>query len=86
MSITADGSGAADAREQVVIDATNDIDKMRFRCPNGHSNFEPTNNHIWCQSCSRQAQHDADVDAEHYEILDKRSGETIPWSAVQYEW
>jgi len=80
-----DGSGQADRREVVVIDATDELDKLRYRCPNGHSNFAPTNNHIWCQSCSRQAQHDEAVSAEHYEILDSKTDEEIPWSAVRYE-
>lgn len=81
----ADGSSRLDAPDRVVIDPDDEIDQMRYRCPNGHSNWSPTNNHIWCQTCSRQSQHDPDVEAEHYAILDKRTEKEIPWSAVEFE-
>jgi hypothetical protein len=85
MSQTAtDGSSRLDARDRVVIDPTDDIDQMRYRCPNGHANFTPTNNHVWCQTCARQSRHDDDVEAEHYEILDKKRDKTVPWSAVEF--
>jgi len=81
----ADGSSLADAPERVVIDPEDDEESLRWRCPNGHSNWSPTNSHIWCQSCARQAQHDPEVDAEHYEIRDAKTDETISWSAVEFE-
>lgn len=31
----------------------------------------------------RQCEAGDDVDPEHYELVDKQSGETIPWSAVE---
>jgi len=78
----ADGSAHADAR-RVRIDRSNDAERLRYRCPNGHTNWARTNNHIWCQSCSRAAQHDADVDPEHWHIVDEKTDEEIAWSAVE---
>jgi len=80
-----DGSSVLDAPERVVIDPEDDEEPLRWRCPNGHSNWSPTNSHIWCQSCARAAQHDPEVDAEHYEIVDAKTDETISWSAVDFE-
>jgi len=85
MSIRSDGSAVADVREQISIDPTDESDALRYRCPNGHSSWEPTNNHIWCHSCYRQSEHDPEVNAEHYEIHDEKTGEDIPWSAVRFE-
>jgi hypothetical protein len=28
-------------------------DRWRFRCPNGHTTWEPTNHHFWCRTCAR---------------------------------
>jgi hypothetical protein len=83
MSIRTDGSAKADAPDPVVIDRTKDVDRMRFVCPNGHTTWDRTNNHVWCRMCRRACEHGEDVDPEHYELLDKATGETIPWSAVR---
>lgn len=85
MSLSADGSAVADARDQVVIDRDDDLDRMRWVCPNHHTRWEPTNNHIYCLSCYRARENGRAVEPEHWEILDKQSGETIPWSAVKLE-
>jgi len=68
----------------VTIDRTGP-DRYRYVCPNGHTNWDRTNNHIWCPECRRQAEHGADVEPEHWEIHDKKTGETIPWSAIQLQ-
>jgi hypothetical protein len=62
---------------------TDDIDRMRYRCPNGHTSFSRTNSHIWCQSCADAAQRGHDIEPEHYAIYDARTGQEIPWSAVE---
>jgi len=83
MSIRTDGSAVEDAPDPVVIDRTDEVDRMRYTCPNGHTTWDRTNNHIWCRMCRRACEHGEDVDPEHYELLDKATGETIPWSAVR---
>lgn len=81
--LEADGSSVEDAGDHVEIDLQDDLDRMRYRCPNGHTSFTRTNNHIWCQSCADAAARGLDVEPEHYAILDARTGEEIPWSAVE---
>jgi len=69
--------------ESVVIDRSEEPDRYRFVCPNGHTSWDRTNNHIWCPSCRRQAEHGADMDPEHYEVFDKKTGQAIPWQNVK---
>lgn len=85
MSLAADGSAQADAQGTVEIDLNDETDRLRYRCPNGHSTWERTNNHIWCHSCYRASEQDGSVDPEHYHIVDEVDGEEIPWSAVRVE-
>lgn len=80
--IRADGSAAADAGDPVEIDRNDDHQRLRYVCPNGHTRWSPTNNHIWCRSCADACLHNPDVDPEHYFIVDKRTGEEIAWSRV----
>ena len=82
-SALTDGSSLADTHERVAIDRRNESERWRYRCPNGHVNWDRTNNHIWCQGCRRQAEAGEDVNPEHFEIVDARTDETIPWSAVE---
>lgn len=81
--LVSDGSARADAVERVVIDRRDDADRWRYRCPRGHTNWDRTNNHIWCRGCRRQVEAGEDVDPEWYKLVDEQSGETIPWSAVE---
>lgn len=78
----ADGSSVADAEDVVEIDRSTFLDRARYVCPNGHTDWDRTNSHIWCASCAR-ASGGADVDPEHYEIYDKKNDETIAWSRVR---
>lgn len=82
VTLRADGSSLEDAPKRVVIDRSNATDRWRYTCPNGHVNWARTNSHIWCRGCSQANRHDNDVDPEHYEIHDNKTGEIIPWSAV----
>lgn len=77
--IHADGSSPADAM-RVEIDRENE--RYRWACPNGHTSWDRTNSHVWCSECARQSENGADVEPEHWEIVDKKTGETIPYSAV----
>lgn len=77
------GGNGDDATAPIEIDRSNPPERYRYVCPNGHANWDRTNNHIWCQTCRRQNEHGAAVDPEHYELVDKRTGETIDWQRVE---
>ena len=79
--IKTDGSADADS-PPIEIDSQDDIDRMRYRCPNNHTRWEPTNNHIYCSSCAEMV--DPGEGPEYYELLDARTGEKIPWSRVVF--
>ncbi|MCG1002854.1 MULTISPECIES: hypothetical protein [Halobacterium] len=57
---------------RLTIDTDDEIQRWRYRCPRGHSQFEPTNHHWYCTACARS--HD-DVDPEFTELVDKQTGE-----------
>lgn len=78
--LAADGSAQADAGATVEIDSTDEIERMRYRCPNNHTRWVPTNNHVYCHSCADLA--DPRDGPEYYEILDKKTGELISWARV----
>ncbi|WP_135828944.1 hypothetical protein [Halorussus halobius] len=50
-----------------------ETDRWRWVCPRGHRTWEPTNNHFWCQSCSRQR----GVDGEFSKLRNKATGEVF---------
>lgn len=68
-------------RTRVIIDA--DAERYRYVCPNGHADWDRTNNHLWCRGCRRQADNGADVDPEHYRLFDKKREEVVPWEVVE---
>lgn len=37
----------------VEIDENDTLDRYRYLCPNGHTNWERTNNHFWCATCAK---------------------------------
>lgn len=80
-SLRADGSARSDARERVLVDR--EREPYRWACPNGHVDWDRTNSHVWCRGCRRRAEAGGRVDPEHYEIVDRKTGETVPWSAVE---
>lgn len=71
----------ADA-ETVRVDR--DDEPWRWRCPNGHLDWDRTNNHVWCRGCRRAREAGADVDAEHHAIVDEKRGRTVPYAAVEF--
>ncbi|WP_331232737.1 hypothetical protein [Natronorarus salvus] len=79
--VLTDGSSVEDSQSLVRIDRTDPIQRMRFRCPNNHTSWSPTNSHVYCSSC---AQH-VDLDPEHYELFDAKTGERIHWSRIVLE-
>lgn len=82
--LEADGSALEDTREPIEINRGNTSEKWRFRCPNGHTDWYPTNSHVWCKGCRRQLENgDPRIDdAEHWELFDTLTDETIPFSSV----
>lgn len=85
-SIQADGSAKADRHPTVNIDWANPSERWRYRCPRGHAGnaFSPTNSHVYCYSCKRQMDAGEDCSPEHYELVDVKTGETIPYSAIEF--
>jgi hypothetical protein len=55
----------------VRIRLEDETDRWKWVCPNGHRNWEPTNNHFWCQTCARHPE----ADGEFSELRDKTTGE-----------
>lgn len=85
-AIRTDGSANTDAHPIVTIDVSDPAERWRYRCPNGHAGkaWTPTNNHLFCTSCRRQMDHDPSISPEHYELLDTKTGESIPFSAIEF--
>lgn len=79
--IVTDGSAEADA-QRVRIDRDDELQRQRYRCPNNHTRWSPTNNHVYCHSCAQFA--DPGEGPEYWVLLDAKTGEEIPWSAVEF--
>ena len=69
--------------EQTTIILSDRGDRWRFRCPQGHANWEPTNHHFWCQTCAGAAEHGVDVEPEFAELHDLRSGELVERERIE---
>jgi len=84
--LVGDGSAGTDAHPTVKVDRTGE--PYRWRCPNGHTTWDRTNNHLWCHACRRAREGGADVEAEHYELVDAKRDRTVPYAAVEFigEW
>lgn len=70
-------------QEVVEIDRSDAVERYRYVCPNGHVDWDRTNNHIWCATCRQQNENGRDVDPEHYAILDKRADQLIDWGQIR---
>jgi hypothetical protein len=69
--------------EIVRIDLDDETDRLAFRCPAGHAQWEPTNKHFYCRTCAAQAQRGADVEPSFDQLRDERSGELIPRERIR---
>jgi 5-methylcytosine-specific restriction endonuclease McrA len=58
------------------INVDDSMDRWRYRCPYGHTNWEPTNSHFWCQACSRASKHDDDIYPSFDTLVDQRTDGT----------
>lgn len=67
----------------ITIDAASSADRWRYTCPNGHRDWDRTNQHVWCRSCRRQIDQGATIDGpEHWHVVDQRTDEAIHWERV----
>lgn len=82
-AVVTDGSSVEDVESRVRIDRDDELDRQRWRCPNNHTRWTPTNNHVYCHSCAQFA--DPGKGPEYYKLLDAKSGETVEWSRIVYE-
>lgn len=84
--LAADGSAKTDAHPTVTVDLSNELERWRYTCPRGHfgGSWSPTNSHIYCNGCRRQMDAGEDVSPEHYELVDTKTGERIPYSAFEF--
>lgn len=87
IQIEADGSAKADRHPTVTIDYENPADRWQWRCPNGHrgKSWEPTNSHVYCYGCRRQRDTGNDIEVEHYHLVHVKTGEEIPYSAIEFK-
>lgn len=51
------------------IDLADGYDRWRWTYPNGHYDWEPTNHHFWCATCT----HTTGVDGEFQELRDRKT-------------
>ncbi|WP_373190087.1 hypothetical protein [Halolamina sp.] len=63
------------------VELDDESDRWRYRCPNGHTDWEPTNHHFWCASCARTLSDQ--VDPEFKQLHDKREGRTLEREEVR---
>jgi len=66
--------------ETTTIELNDEMDRWRYRCPRGHTTWEPTNNHFWCAECAKRY---GDVDPAFDELHDQQSGEVYERDQVQ---
>jgi Fe2+ or Zn2+ uptake regulation protein len=61
----------SETQTRLTLDTDDPVQRWRYRCPRGHTRWEPTNHHYFCQECARR--HD-DVDPDFEELIDKKTG------------
>lgn len=83
--VLSDAEPSVPEAEIVEIDRSQFVDRHRYVCSEDrqHSDWDKTNNHIWCRGCRRQCDNGDDVDPEKYELWDRRREKSIPWSHVR---
>lgn len=66
-------------QSRLELDTDDPVQRWRYRCPRGHTAFEPSNHHWYCGECARSHN---DVDPEFTELLDARTGDVYERDAV----
>jgi hypothetical protein len=70
-------------REATIIDLDDDRARQRYRCPRGHTNWEPLSDAFYCRSCARQDRHGTTGAEPHFDALeDAETGARIDRDAV----
>lgn len=69
-----------ETQARLTIDTDDEIQRWRYRCPRGHTQFQPTNYHWYCVECARSHN---DVDPEFDELVDKQTGEVYERDEVE---
>jgi len=86
MSLAKQRGIPVDDSRVVTIDRSDSEERFRYVCPNGHIDWDRTNNHVWCRGCRRRIESGDDaIDAEHYHVYDKKRNVLIPWEQVVLE-
>ena len=73
----------AESDDILVIDRSSPPEKWRYTCPNGHTDWDRTNQHIWCRTCRQQYESGESTDPEHWSIIDQKTGREIDWENVR---
>ena len=63
------------------IRVDNETDRWKWVCPQGHRNWEPINNHFWCQSCAQFWRET--VEPEFDELVNMQTDETVPRDQIR---
>lgn len=53
------------------------VQKWRYRCPEGHTNWFPIDGKFRCRSCAKNRNAGADVDPEFEHLHDQETGEQL---------
>lgn len=70
------------ADRSVTIDRSRTAVRYRWVCPNGHVDWDRTNDHTWCRGCKRAADRGEDLDPEHHAVWDKKRDELVPYENI----
>ena len=65
---------------RVEIDLADDTDRWAWRCPQGHTQWEPTNSHFWCAACAHEAWGEAEPEFDA--LVNWRTRERVPRPSI----
>jgi hypothetical protein len=54
------------------INRSEELDRWRFTCPNGHHSYDPSAELIYCHACERIGR-----SSTHDTLTDRKTGETL---------
>lgn len=64
----------------IAIDLDDPLDRYRFTCPRGHTDWQRTDGHFWCRSCANGW----DVDPVFLELTDRKTREQLARDRVEF--